>query len=128
HVAGKDIVALDESDVVEPRGSEQRVSGLHCFVTLDVLFPDVEQADAGLLEAVDVAGDDGAHGRKLTQLLWSRLGIRPEIEHLRVPVSRGYGGDDCRPFDTVDGLENEVRPCSERAGVTGADTRVRPPL
>src|SRR5882757_1471791 len=86
HLAGEDVVSLHEPNVVETRGLQQRVCCLHAFVAFDVLFPDVEQTNPGVLESMNVAGDDGAHCRKLTQLLRSGFRVCTQIEHLCVAV------------------------------------------
>ena len=66
--------------------------GLHYFVTFDVLFTDIEQTDAGLLEAVDVAienfrnrdGDGGAFDDRLAIDAGDLIGPRSaEGLHLR---------------------------------------------
>jgi len=45
-VAGEDVVALDEPDVVQAAREQQRMGGLHALVTLDVLLADVQKPDA----------------------------------------------------------------------------------
>src|SRR5882757_84826 len=125
HFAREDVIAFHESNVVETRGLQERMGRLHDLVSLDVLFANIEQADPGLLQPVDVTGDDGAHRRKLTQLLRCRLGVRTEIEHLCVPVRGGNRGNDGGALDSFDGLQDEVCHRGERTGVAGADTSAR---
>ena len=64
-VAREDVITLHETDVIETARAEQAVRPLHHFVPLDVLFTDVEQADAWSRYAIDVPGDDGTHGGEL---------------------------------------------------------------
>src|SRR5882757_3168942 len=97
-------------------------------MSLDVLFPNVEQTDARFLQSVDVPGDDRPHRRKLPQLLGSRFRIRPEVEHLCMAVRGGYRGDDGCALDSVDGFEDEMRHRGERTRVARADTGISPAL
>ena len=97
------------------------------LVSLGVFLADVEQADARRGDAEHIARDDRAHGRELRELQRGRLGVRAQVEDVRVAaVARGHRGHDGRALHGPDGLQHEMRHRRQRAGVAGADHRARP--
>ncbi len=126
--AREDVIAFHEAHVVQPAAREQRVRRLHHLVSLHVLLADVEETDAWRRETVHVAGDDGAHGGELAQLLGCRLGVGAQIEHVRVTVRGGDGGDDGGALHAGQSSEHEVRDRGERSGVTRAHARAGAPV
>ena len=97
------------------------------LVPLGVFLADVEQPDARRGDAEHVTRDDRTHGRELGELQGRCLGVRAEIEDVRVAtVARRHRGHDGRALDPAHGLQHEVRHRGERAGIAGTDHRVRP--
>ena len=82
--AEENAVALDEADVIESGGGNQRGGLLDHLVTLDLLLTDVQQPDSRPLEAVFGAGQRRPHHRELEQLLGAALGIGAKVQHVHV--------------------------------------------
>jgi hypothetical protein len=72
---------------------------------------------------VHIRRDHGAHYRELQQMLGGALGIRTEVEHVGVTVTRADARDDRGAVDAVDRLQHETTGRHQRASVTCADAR-----
>ena len=108
-LAAEDPVPFHEPDVVEVAPGDELGRLPDPFMPLDLLFPDVEKTDSRSGEVVDGAHQRRPHDRELEEVFRSGVDVRPEIEHVGMSSSRRQGGDDRRPVDAGQRLQDETR-------------------
>ena len=125
--ARADPVALDEADIVELRQVHRaqlfrRLANL--LAALDLLDPDIEQADGRTLQAEQHARHRAAHHRQRHQMMRIAADAGAEIEHDGIAARRRPYAGNGRPVDAGHGVQMEARHRHQRAGIAGGNRHV----
>jgi len=87
------------------------------LVALELLRPDVQQPDLGLVEAEQDLGEDAAHDSELGEVLGIAFEVGAEIEHHRLAARRRQERGKRGPVGTFDHAHGKHRDRQQRAGV-----------
>ncbi len=127
HGSLADVVALDEADIIEVGALRlaQDAAGLaHLLETLDLLDPDVEEADRRPLEIEQHPRHGAAHGGERDEVLGIAADGGADIEHDRFAAQSRPQRRDRRAGDAGHRLEVESRHRHQGAGIAGRDHRI----
>src|SRR5438445_2245072 len=126
HAAGKDVASFDIADEIE-RQLFEPVVGLFCeLIALGFFLAYGEQSHLRPSRTEDGAVINLPHDGKLHQVAHLRIYIRAGVDQDRhaSPAGRKRSGQR-RPLDGRKRAEDETRHGHERAGIPGADQRIR---
>ena len=100
---------------------------LEFVAALELLLADVEELDRGFFDALDGAGEGGAHDGELAQHFGVAFHIGAEVQHageVAGAVKVWDEGGDGGPGGADDQSQGEDADAEQRAGVSGADDGV----
>ena len=89
------------------------------------LLADVEQADARVGDAEQLAHVRDADARELDEVRRSHLGVRADVEHKHGAGREREDAAERGALDALDAAEQQQREREDRAGVASGDERVR---
>ena len=120
----QDVPALDVADKVEIARLKKRVRLLGGFVSLALLFSDIEKPDRGARDAEHLADIHASHHGELKKMTGTAVDVGARVEKEANALFRGEKRADGGPSYAFGSAENKGGRGHNRSGIAGADEGV----